>query len=121
MKNRHQISNRRELRPGISIGVFFIVLGLALLVATNDMFNLGSIRDYFTWETAMIFVGALLIFNLHFTGGLLLIAGGLWFMLDRLNPELPAIIKTIYWPLVIIILGIGFIISSLFKRKKGTN
>ncbi len=121
MKNRNRITDHREYHPRVRIGLFFILLGTALLVATNNMLHLGNVRDYFTWETAMIFVGALLFLNLRFIGGLLLIAGGIWFMLDRQNPELPAIIKTIYWPVVIIILGIGFIFSSLFKRKKGTN
>jgi len=53
----------------VSIGLFFIVLGVALLVATNDLLKLGSVSEYFTWETAMIFVGVLLLLNLRFTGG----------------------------------------------------
>lgn len=117
MKNRSQLTHHREQHPGVSIGLFFIVLGLALLVATNDMLQLGSVREYFTWETAMIFVGVLLFLNLRFTGGLLLTAVGLWFLLQRLNPDLPALVKTIFWPSVIMLLGLGFILSSIFKRK----
>jgi hypothetical protein len=122
MKNRDQLIHRhREHHPQISIGLFLIALGLALLVATNDMLNLGSVQDYFTWETAMIFIGVLLLLNLHFTGGLVMIALGAWFLIDRLDYELPKIIKTIYWPSVVILIGLGFIISSLFKRKKTDN
>jgi len=55
----------REHHPRVSIGLFFIVLGVALLVATNDLLNLGSVSSYFTWETAMIFIGVLLLLNLH--------------------------------------------------------
>ena len=115
------IHRHQEHHPKVSIGLFLIVLGLALLVATNDLLNLGSVRDYFTWQTAMIFVGALLILNLQFTGGLLLIAGGTWFLLDDLFNEMPALIKTIYWPSVIILVGLGFIISSLLRRSKNIN
>jgi LiaF transmembrane domain len=122
MKNRDQILHKhREHHPQVSIGLFLIVLGLALLVATNDMLNLGNVKDYFTWETAMIFIGVLLLLNLHFTGGLLLIALGAWFLIDHMDYELPQIIKTIYWPSVIILVGLGFIISSLFKRKRTDN
>jgi cytochrome c oxidase subunit IV len=122
MKNRDQIMHRhREHHPQVSIGLFLIVLGLALLVATNDLLNLGSVQDYFTWETALIFIGVLLLLNLHFTGGLLMIALGTWFLIDHLDYELPEIIKTIYWPSVVILVGLGFIISSLFKRKKTDN
>ena len=105
-----------EHHPRISIGLFFIVLGLALLIATNDLFNLGSVSDYFTWQSAMIFVGILLLFNLKFTGGLLLIAGGTWFLLDDIFAMTPELLKTLYWPGVIVLIGLSFIISSLFRR-----
>ena len=117
-RNKDYMKRHREHHPQISIGLFFIVLGLALLVATNDMLNLGSIKEYFTWETAMIFVGVLLLLNLQFLPGLLLIAGGVWFLMDDYYNEIPALIKTVYWPGVIIVLGISFIISSFIKRNK---
>ncbi len=117
MKNRDHFMQRREHHPRISFGLFLIVLGLALLVATNDMLKLGNVGDYFTWETAMIFVGVLLILNLQFTGGLLLIAGGIWFLLDQFDYEMSETIKSIYWPAVIVFIGLGFIFSSLLKRK----
>ncbi len=121
MKNRVHHFHSREHHPRVSIGLFLIVLGLALLVATNDMLHLGSVHDYFTWETAMIFIGVLLILNLQFTGGLLLIAGGTWFLLENKDYRLPEIIRTIYWPSVIILVGLGFIISSLINRKNRIN
>ena len=107
----------REHHPRVSIGLFFIVLGVALLVATNDLLGLGSVNRYFTWETAMIFIGVLLLLNLHFTGGLLLIAGGIWFLKDHIFLVSPEIFRNFYWPAVIVILGLSFILSSLFKRK----
>ena len=107
----------REHHPRVSIGLFFIVLGVALLVATNDLLGLGSVNRYFTWETAMIFIGVLLLLNLHFTGGLLLIAGGIWFLKDHIFLITPETFRNFYWPAVIVILGLSFILSSLFKRK----
>jgi hypothetical protein len=111
----------REHHPRVSIGLFFIVLGVALLVATNDLLNLGSISSYFTWETAMIFIGVLLILNLQFTGGLLLIAGGVWFLKEHIFIISPEFFKTFYWPAVIVIVGLSFILSSLFRRKTKIN
>jgi hypothetical protein len=108
----------REHHPRVGIGLFFIVLGIALLVATNDLLNLGSISSYFTWETAMLFIGVLLLLNLHFAGGLLLIAGGTYFLLDNFFVVTPEFIKTFYWPAVIVLIGLSFILSSLLKRKK---
>jgi hypothetical protein len=109
---------RREHHPRVGLGIFFITLGVALLIATNDLLNLGSMYRYFTWETALIFIGVILLFNLHFTGGLLMIAGGVWFLLDEINIFTPEIIKTVYWPGVIVLIGLSYIISSVFKRIK---
>ncbi len=116
MKHRDHFRKHREHHPKVSFGLFLILLGLALLVATNDMLNLGSIKSYFTWQTAMIFIGALLLVNLEFTGGILLAAGGTWFFIQHFYDEIPALVKTIYWPSVIVLIGLGFIISSLFKK-----
>ncbi len=121
MKKREHLHRHREHHPKVSIGLFLIVLGLALLVATNDLLDLGSVSSYFTWQTAMIFVGALLLLNLQFTGGVLLIAGGIWFFLEMMDYQLPDIIGTIYWPSVIILIGIGFIISSFLKKFRKSN
>jgi hypothetical protein len=117
--HHNDFSHHREWEhhPRVSIGIFFIVLGLALLVATNDLLGLGSVSSYFTWETAMIFIGILLLLNLHFTGGLLLIAGGVWFLKDHIFIISSETFNTFYWPAVIVILGLSFILSSLFKRK----
>jgi len=111
----------KEHHPQTGIGLFFIVLGIALLVATTDLLNLGSMSEYFTWQTAMVFIGVLLLVNLNFVGGILLIAGGTWFFMEDHYLGIPSFIKTIYWPGVIILLGLSFIISSLFKRKKSIN
>lgn len=122
MKNRdHFLERHKEHHPMVSFGLFLIALGLALLVATNDLLGLGSVKEYFTWETALVFIGALLILNLQLTGGLILIAIGSWFFLENRDYELPGIIKSIYWPSLIVLIGLGFIISSLFKRKNKSN
>ena len=116
MKNsEHYLHRHREHHPQVSIGLFLIVLGLALLVATNDMLHLGNVKDYFTWETVLIFIGAFLILNLRFVGGLVMIALGSWFFIQNHDYQLPQIVKTLYWPAVVILIGLGFIISSLFR------
>jgi hypothetical protein len=118
MRHREFLHLReREHHPRVGIGLFFIVLGVALLVATNDLLNLGSVSSYFTWETVLIFIGVLLLLNLHFTGGLLLIALGVWFLQDHIFIITPEVFKNFYWPAVIVVIGLSFIISSLFRRK----
>jgi len=111
----------REHHPRVSIGIFFIVLGIALLIATNDLLKLGSVSSYFTWETAMVFIGVLLLLNLHFTGGLLLIAGGIWFLRDHFFQITPEVFNTFYWPAVITIIGLSFILSYFFRGRNKIN
>ncbi len=118
---KHRQYNRlreRELHPQVGIGLFFILLGAALLVATNDLLNLGSVSRYFTWEFALIFIGLLLLLNLQFIGGLWLLALGTYFLLDDIFIITPERVKSFYWPVIIALTGIAFIISSFFKRKK---
>jgi hypothetical protein len=110
-------SVKMERQPRLGTGLFFILLGVALLIATNDLLHLGSISNYFTWQTALIFIGLLLVLNLHLTGGLLMIAAGVWFLLDDFFIITPEIVKTIYWPAVIVLIGLSFILSSVFKLK----
>ncbi|HOF20731.1 MAG TPA: DUF5668 domain-containing protein [Bacteroidales bacterium] len=119
MKKRDTfVQKQREHHPGRGIGLFLIVLGLALLVATNDLLHLGGIKEYFTWETAMIFVGVLLILNPSLLPGILLIAGGVWFLYENRLGGMPAAVKVFYWPSVVILAGISLIIASFFRKKK---
>jgi hypothetical protein len=69
----------------------------------------------------MVFIGVLLLVNLNFIGGILLIAGGIWFFLEDHYMVMSSLIKTVYWPGVIMLIGLSFIISSVFKRKKSIN
>lgn len=116
----YYLKRHGEHHPVVSLGLFFIVLGAALMVAVNDLLNLGSIREYFTWETALVFIGTLLLLNLKFTGGILFTALGTWFFIRNMDYEVPQIVRTIYWPGVIILLGLGFILSAVISRfKKG--
>jgi predicted tellurium resistance membrane protein TerC len=108
----------REHHPLVSLGLFFILLGVALLIATNDWLHLGGLKEYFTWQTAMIFVGVLLLLNLNLVGGLVLISIGGWFWIDDHYGYIPELMKTFYWPAVIILAGLAFIVSSFFKRRK---
>lgn len=117
MRKKYHNYNHNKLHSGVAFGIFLVTLGIALLIATNDLFNLGSISDYFTWRTAMIYIGVLLFLNLEFTGGIFLVAGGIWFMRDELFPFSGDKFDIFFWPAVIGLTGISFILSSIFRKK----
>ncbi|MBK7132074.1 MAG: hypothetical protein IPH69_04390 [Bacteroidales bacterium] len=110
--------HEREHHPRVGVGLFFILLGAALLIATNDLLNLGSVSEYFTWQTVLIFIGALLLLNLQFVGGLIMIALGVWFLQDKIFMIPNDVFHTYYWPAVVGLVGLSFILSSFFKRRK---
>ena len=119
MRHRsYQRIRQYEHHPGLSVGIFFIVLGVALLIATNDVFHLGSTASYFNWKTALIFIGVLLLLNLRFIGGVLCLAAGIWFLKDQLFPFVTDSFNIFYWPAVIGFLGLSLILSSLFRVRK---
>lgn len=117
MRNRDYQYRNNERHPGVAIGIFLVVLGLALLVATNDFFNLGGLSSYFNWKTAMIFIGVVLFLNLEFTGGLLLIAAGVWFLRDELFPFAGEQFENFFWPSVIALSGISLILKSIIRKR----
>jgi hypothetical protein len=118
---RESVMRSRELHPGLSTGIFFIFLGLVLLAAFNDVLHWGSIGAYFTWQTILIYIGFLLLFNLRFIGGIIVMALGTWFLLDELDIALPPLIHNTFWPAIVICLGLVFIVSSFFRRNRNIN
>lgn len=118
MKNRNYHHCRStEHHPRVGIGIFFIVLGIALLIATNDVFNLGSVSAYFNWKTALLFIGVLLLLNLEFVGGFVMIATGIWFLQDVLFPFAHDNFDIFFWPSVIGLTGMSIILSAIVRRK----
>lgn len=100
------------------LGVFFILLGLALLVVTYDLFNLGSFMAYITWESVLMFLGVTLLICRSYLAGLICLVGGGWFFLDDIFVVVPSWIKNTYWPGAIILLGFFLIITSLIKKNR---
>ena len=100
------------------LGIFFVTLGLALLVATTDFLNLGGLRLYFTWEAGLVFTGIILALKRRFALGFFMIAGGVWFFGQNVNILSPNDLYLFYWPVVICITGLLTIISFPLKKLK---
>jgi hypothetical protein len=69
----------------------------------------------------MIFIGTLLLLNMKFAGGFLLIAGGLWFLQDNYYIFPNEFFRIYYWPAVIALIGVAFILSSVIRKNKQIN
>lgn len=118
---RDSVMRHRELHPGLSTGFFFIVVGLVLMAAFNDVLHLGSLNAYFNWPMILLYIGLLMLLNLRFVGGIILMALGSWFMVEELGIILPPMVQNVFWPGTIVFIGIIFIISSIFRRNRKTD
>lgn len=98
------------------MGIFLILLGLFLGAAMIDVLNLGSLRDYFIWPMLIIFVGVVVFFNSSAAFGIILLAVGGYFLLPRINYELPVIYEKLYWPATVILAGLAMIASGIIRR-----
>jgi hypothetical protein len=115
---RDSVIRNRELHPGFSTGIFFIMVGLVLLAAFNDVLHLGSFSEYFTWPIILIYIGLLLLLNLRLVGGIIVMAIGSWFLIEKLGIYISPLVHNLFWPGIIIFIGIIFIISSLLRRNR---
>lgn len=93
------------------------MLGLALFVATYDMLHLGGFMAYITWESVLVFLGVTLIICRSYLAGYICLVGGGWFFMKDVFPFIPKIIKVVYWPGALVLLGI-FLICTSFKKNK---
>jgi hypothetical protein len=108
MKNNKSFNTN----PLKSLGIFFIALGLMLLGATVDVLGWGNMHSYFRWEMLLIFISLLMFLHGNLTGGVIMLAVGSWFLLPELYPSAPAIVRTGFWPAVLVLAGITFLIPS---------
>lgn len=100
---------------GRNIGIFLIILGTFLALAMLDILNLGSHREYFVWPVLLIFIGLISFFNGNAAAGIILIAAGGYFMIPRIDYELPVLYEKLYWPLAIVLAGLAMIISGIIR------
>jgi hypothetical protein len=107
--NRKDRHNRNSFR---GFGVFLIVLGLMMLAATTDVLGWGDIDEYIRWEMLLLFIGMIMLLQGNFTGSVVLIAIGIWFMLPDLLPFTPEYVRVGFWPAVLVLAGITYLIPS---------
>jgi hypothetical protein len=109
---------KEKNNPFNGIAKLLISLGLTMIIAKLDLFKMGPLSDYFTWEMLLIFFGIFNLLNLDLVFSLLLFAAGFWFLMPEMSFQLSPVYKEIYWPAVLVLAGIAFMIRPFTKSLK---
>ncbi len=109
---------KRSGRAHLLLGIVLMFLGLFLIADLADIVP-WRLRDFvFTWQALLIFLGLVFISNKENKGtGVILIAIGSFFLLPRVL-DLPYYWRSLFWPSMLIILGLVVIFGA---RRHGSN
>ena len=109
---------KEKNNPFTGMAKLLISLGLVMIAAKIDLFRIGPVSDYFTWEMLLIFFGVFNLLNLVLVFSLLLFAAGFWFLMPEMSVQLSPFYKDIYWPAILVLAGIAFMIRPFTKSLK---
>lgn len=105
-------STRRTGKAHLLLGVVLMFLGLFLIADLADIVP-WRLRDFiFTWQALLIFLGLIFLSNKENKGtGVILIVIGSFFLLPRFF-DVPHYWGSLFWPAMLILLGLVVIFSS---------
>ena len=109
---------KEKNNPFNGMAKLLISLGLVMIAAKIDLFGIGPVSDYFRWEMLLIFFGVFNLLNLDLVFSLLLFAAGFWFLMPEMSVQLSPFYRDIYWPAVLVLSGIAFMIRPFTKSLK---
>ncbi len=102
------------------IGVIFLLIGLALILRSFNLFDTGFLDYIFTWPALLVVIGLVFILSRKQsnTGWILLIIGGL-FLLKR-TIDVSIFDHDLFWPVLFIAVGALILFRSLGSVKSQT-
>lgn len=98
------------------LGFLLIVLAGLLLIDNFDLYPVEWGKYIFTWQTLLIVIGLIILPGKgNRTTGTVLIAIGAFFLAAKFY-ELPVSISKLFWPTVILFIGLSLIFGSRRRR-----
>jgi predicted membrane protein len=113
---------RSMIRKSMAFGILVLALGSALLLRNLGIFEETNIWQYiFSWQMLLIAIG---IINVSAEGhrgfGWILIAVGGFFLLNKIN-DWPATFSNVFWPGLIIAVGLVLIFGNHGRKWRRSN
>ncbi len=100
-------------KKSLMFGVLVILFGVALLLRNFGLLSEEQKAIIFSWKTILIAIGVMNLIGKEFFSGLMFISIGMFFHLTHYY-ELPITVKNMFWPAVIIVVGL-FIMTKHFR------
>lgn len=111
---------KRSGRAHLLLGIVLMFLGLFLIADLADILPIGLKDFLFTWQALLIFLGIIFLSNKENKGtGLILIVIGSFFLLPKFL-DLPDYWRSLFWPTILIFLGLVVIFGSRRHGSRGT-
>ncbi len=110
------MESNRNIGRGI-IGIVLILIGVAFIGRTLDFFPRQIMHYVFSWKMILIVLGVIFISTREnkTTGWILLIIGLMFLIPDVVH--IPYSIRRLFWPSVLIIIGLLIILRSTSVRR----
>jgi predicted membrane protein len=111
---------KRSGRAHLLLGIVLMFLGLFLIADLADIIP-WRLRDFlFTWQALLILIGLVMLSRKeNKSTGIILIAIGSFFLLDDVI-EVPHYWRSLFWPAMLILLGLVVIFGSRRHGGEGT-
>ncbi|MCU4163075.1 LiaF transmembrane domain-containing protein [Carboxylicivirga caseinilyticus] len=95
------------------VGLFFIAIGIVLLLGTLDILPYEISSVLFTWPMILVAFGLFNLLKKEFTSAIILLSIGGFFIIPDLFPFVDFRDVFKFWPLLLVLIGV----SIYFKRK----
>ncbi len=117
VQERHRHHKQHVRGKSVGFGLLIIVAGLLLMARNTGMLEPQVSRIIFSWEMLLIAIGAINLFSRHsIWSGFILISIGVFFLLVNYF-SLPFTLWHVFWPVLIIFLGLSMIFGAMKIKK----
>ena len=117
----HHTSARSK---GMALGLILVVLGGILLAVNFGYLSAGIKTVIFSWPMIFVVIGIFQIFHRHYFSSFIMFAIGAFFLLPKIATTFPELFPgigsnfaTVYWPILLIVAGLFFLLSLVFPKK----
>ena len=116
--NHHPNCQKPNPKVKLLFGANIIFIGIMLLFKNTGIIHWHLYNIIFSWQTLLIGLGLIFVVGNHssITGVVLISIGG-FFLLPRIFPSLPFDFSHLFWPIILIIVGIAILLKRTSKNE----